>query len=336
MAVVSMMRTTEYLTWTTKLTTSLDPFDDALDDLRISGTVLLHETYAAPWSIAVPQEQRLREVLGAGADVRVLPFHLVRRNSFELHMEGRAPVTVSEPEVLICPSGAPHRMSSGHGGGTIALDDILRGNGPALASAEDETATELVCGVFMARAAPLNPMLGALPPVLKVSTGDTRTGPMLSGAAEMLAAELARGSRGGFTASRLLEVICAEAFRAYQRAEGAENAGWFRGLADPKISEAIRQVHADPAHEWTVEKLADTVALSPSRFAARFRDTTGQSVIAYVGRWRANVACRLLRDTDLPLTEIGHRVGYDSLPAFSRAFKAQLGMPPATWRSMSS
>lgn len=276
---------------------ALDPFDDALGDLRISGAVLLHETYAMPWGIAVPEERRLRELMGAGTDVRALPFHLVRRNGFELGLEGRAPIAVRAPEVVICPSGAPHHMSSGRGARVFTVEDIFRGQTPERAQADDETATELVCGAFMIRAAPLNPLLGALPPVLKVSTGDARISPLLAGAADMLAAELARGSLGGFTASRLLEVICAEAIRAYQRAEGAESAGWFRGLADPRILQAITRIHADPACDWTVETLAGIVALSPSRFAARFRDAAGQSVMAYVGRWRANVACRLLRDT---------------------------------------
>ena len=96
---------------------------------------------------------------------------------------------------------------------------------------------------------------------------------------------------------------------------------------------APRHVHAAPGQRWTVDALAAAVALSPSRFAARFRQTTGQSVMGYVARWRINLACRMLRDSMLTLTEIAHRVGYDSLPAFSRAFKVQLGLAPATWRT---
>jgi AraC-like DNA-binding protein len=40
-----------------------------------------------------------------------------------------------------------------------------------------------------------------------------------------------------------------------------------------------------------------------------------------------------MRETDLSLTSIAHKVGYEGLPAFSRAFKAHVGSPPAVWRA---
>lgn len=314
----------------------LEPLDDALDDLRISGSVLLHEAYVAPWAIAIPDESRLREVLGVDSDTRVLLFHFVRRGGFDMQIDGGDAVSIEAADVAICPSGAAHTMSRGEGAKAIPIEAILRGDSPVAPSGEGADATELVCGVFLARAAPLNPMLGALPSVVKVATGDASFSPLLAGVAWMLAHELDRGALGSFASARLLEMFCAEAIRAYQRTEGAQRPGWFRGLADPRVSEAIRRVHESPSDDWTVEALAGTVALSPSRFAARFREVTGQSVMNYVARWRANVACRLLRDTDLHLTEIAGRIGYDSLPAFSRAFKAQLGEPPAAWRAARS
>jgi AraC-like DNA-binding protein len=318
------------------MTRTVDPFDDALADLRISGSVLLHEAYSPPWAIEVPNEARLQKTLNVGPDVRVLPFHLVRRRGFSLEIQGARAVEVEAPEVCICPGGHAHRLSVGRSGQVTALDAILSGNGPRPAHARDPAATELVCGVFMARSTPLSPMLGALPSVVKVSTGDEARYPALAGAVALLLAELGRGGGGGFTISRLLEIFCAEAFRAEQTATAEGRPSWFRGLADPKISEAIRMIHADPGRGWTVDALAKRVALSPSRFAARFRETTGESVMRYVAVWRANVACRFLRESEMSLSEVAHRVGYESLPAFSRAFKEQLGMPPAAWRASSN
>lgn len=310
-----------------------DPLDDALADLRIRGSVLLHERYAAPWAVAVPEAARLRRALGVGDEVRVLMFHFVRQGRFELRVPGWPACEVLAGEVAIC-SGDRHRMSQGRGAAAVALEEVLQRRGPRAAEPEDAEATELVCGVFLAQAAPLNPMLDALPPVVKLSTRDATFSPMLAGVAWMLAHEIDQGAFGGFAAARLLELFYAEAVRAYQRGEGAQRTGWFKGLADPRIGQAIRRVHAAPGRAWSVEALAAEVALSPSRFAARFREATGHSVMAYVARWRANLACRLLRETALPLVEIAAQVGYDSLPAFSRAFKAQLGRPPAAWRSL--
>ena len=104
-------------------------------------------------------------------------------------------------------------------------------------------------------------------------------------------------------------------------------------LADPRVAESLRLIHASPAERWSVEILAGSVALSPSRYAARFRAAMGRSVMSYVAAWRANVACRLLRESTLNLGEIAGHVGYESLPAFSRAFKAQLGQSPTAWRA---
>lgn len=328
-----MIWTTRYLTKTTVIARQLDPLDDALEDLRITGSVLLHETYASPWAIAVPDEARLRKILGVSADTRVLLFHFVRRGSFVLRMAGHDAVTVDAGEVAICPTGAGHRMSLGRGASTMAIESVLKGEATKKSPATTIDTTELVCGVFLAHAAPLNPMLGALPPVVKVATGDASFSPMLAGVAWMLAHEVDRQALGGFTAARVIELFCAESIRAYQRSAGSEHPGWFRGLADPRIAEALRRIHAVPSEPWSVETLAASVALSPSRFAARFREVVGRSVMNYVATWRANVACRLLRESKLALGEIAGRVGYESLPAFSRAFKLQIGQAPAAWRA---
>ena len=69
-------------------------------------------------------------------------------------------------------------------------------------------------------------------------------------------------------------------------------------------------------------------ALSP----ARFRELLGQSPMAYVTRWRMDVARRLLRDGTPRLAEVCAAVGYDSLPAFSRVFKKLRGVPPSAIR----
>jgi AraC-like DNA-binding protein len=328
-----MMKTTQCLTGTTVISGHADPLDDALEDLRITGSVLLHESYTSPWAIAVPDEARLRRILGVSADTRVLMFHFVRRGSFVLRVSGQDAVTVEAGEVAICPTGAEHRMSLGRGTPARPIESVLRGVASQTSSAATTDATELVCGVFLAHAAPLNPMLGALPPVVKVATGDATFSPMLAGVAWMLAHEVDHQALGGFTAARVIELFCAESIRAYQRTTGTEHAGWFRGLADPRIAEVLRRIHAAPGEPWSVEALAASAALSPSRFAARFKEVMGRSVMNYVAAWRANVACRLLRESKLALSEIAGRVGYESLPAFSRAFKLQLGQAPAAWRT---
>lgn len=313
------------------------PFDDALADLRVSGSVLVHETYAAPWAIRIPPQDVLRSMLGVGASTRVMPFHLVLDGAFELTQGRMTPLAVTAREVAICPDGAEHLMSSGRVRRATPFAEIMAAVRPdAQAITATGPRTTLLCGVFLLANAPLNPLLGSLPPVLKVQTAGNRDSPQLVHAADMLALEVARGSRGSFTASRLLEVFCAEAIAGYRRGAGAERPGWFMGLADQKIGRALEQLHRDPGRPWSVEALASTVTMSPSRFAARFRETTGESVMAYVARWRMNTACRQLHETDDGLAEISQRVGYTDVAAFSRAFKAMVGESPSQWRTRTS
>lgn len=313
------------------------PFNDALEDLRITGSVLVHETYAPPWAVDIPDETTLRQALDAGPDVRVLPFHLVLWGSVDLSHDGQAPIRLDADEVAICPSGAAHRMALGAGAAPVPLARILAmresQSGPsAMTRPRPADGAELLCGVFLLRAAPLNPLLAALPPLLKVQTAGAQANPLLARAAEMLRLALADDGHGGFTASRLLEVFCAEAIRACRQNE-AGRPNWFNALDDARIGRTIARIHERPGAPWSVAALAEGAAMSPSRFAARFREATGRSAMAYVAGWRMTVACRMLRDTDQDLAGVAGHVGYQDVAAFSRAFKALVGRSPARWRT---
>jgi AraC-like DNA-binding protein len=312
-----------------------EPFEDALADLRISGSVLLHERYLRPWAIDIPSEVDLRKALGVEVRSRVIPFHLVRRGGFRLRHHGIPVVEVCDTEVAICASGAPHRMFEGSPRNAAPLERILKGLGLAPFPGDARESTELVCGVLVLRAAPLNPLLAALPPVLKVATSVPKVDPLLARATDMLALALERPSRSGdFISARLVEIFCSEAIRAYVAANRGTGSGWLRGLADSKIGKAIALVHARPGMPWSVSQLAGAVALSPSRFAARFRETVGQSVLGYVARWRMNIACKMLADGDQSIQAIASQVGYESIPAFARAFKSLVGATPGQWRAL--
>ena len=51
-----------------------------------------------------------------------------------------------------------------------------------------------------------------------------------------------------------------------------------------------------------------------------------------VNRYRVDLACRLLTETDDSVTEIASRVGYDSQRSFNRCFKAVTGKTPRDYR----
>ena len=60
--------------------------------------------------------------------------------------------------------------------------------------------------------------------------------------------------------------------------------------------------------------------------------TTNYAPLQYLRRWRIGKAQTLLIDTDLSLTEVASRVGFDDPNYFSRVFRQVIGMPPGTFR----
>jgi AraC-like DNA-binding protein len=271
--------------------------------------------------------------MGLRADVQAIPFHLVLSGEVFLQPEAGSVIEVRAGEVVLCPGGMAHRLFAGDASETLEFEEVIRSQPESSQIRDDrKSGTEMLCGLFALRSAPLNPLLAALPPVLTVHTQVAGAGPMLGCIAQMLQLQLARQSRGSFAMSRLLEILCGEVFRIYGDGASRDRAGWFKALHDPQISRAVAQIHRAPGAHWSVSSLARQVAMSPSRFAARFREVTAQSVMSYVTAWRMNCACRDLRQGRKVLSEVAASVGYQDVAAFSRAFKAQVGMSPAHWR----
>lgn len=315
------------------MTRQSDPIDEAMSGLRIAGSVLVRRTHLRPWAIAVPTERDLQRVLQLPADTRVLPFHLARHGEFFIDDGSKRPLRVREGEAILCLHGNPYRLFNGRAARALRLEQAISGKATRAEPATRSDATGLMCGVITLHAAPLNPLLAALPSLLHFPANDTAEHPVLAGITQLLMLELQQERWAPFTTSRLMEAFFAESIRHYHRTQGGEATGWFAGLTDSRIARSIQLVHARPDHPWTVTSLAGRIGLSPSRFAARFRQRCGESVMAYVARVRLDAACRMLRDSDLSLSRVAERVGYDSLPGFSRAFRRRLGQSPLKWRA---
>jgi AraC-like DNA-binding protein len=127
--------------------------------------------------------------------------------------------------------------------------------------------------------------------------------------------------------SRLVEVLLVEALRA-TRGDDAPP-GLLRGLGDARLAPSIRLMHGDPAHAWTVARLAGEAALSRSAYFDRFTRVVGVPPMEYLLRWRMALAKDLLRHRKAGLSEVASRVGYGSASTFSTAFSRHVGQPPA-------
>lgn len=331
-----MLKTTEKFAETTNVESNFDCLSDVLGSMRISGSLLFKEEYLAPWAISIPTTDRLASLLRVKPGVRVVAFHLVERGHLDITLADGSEKVVEAGEIVICFAGAAHQISQGADPLVVSVETLMTGGDNTFRPSEKNRArsTSLMCGVFLLHDTHLNPLFAALPPLLHAAVSSPRGFHHLSGVVELMAQELNRQTLGsGYVIERLLELLCAEAVRSHLDSVAHQQVGWLRGLRDPTISRAIAMIHARPSDSWSIKRLAQGVALSPSRFAARFAAALGESPMAYVAKWRMNVASRLMAGTRRGISEIAMDVGYESVAAFNRAFKRHVGVPPATWRA---
>ena len=81
-----------------------------------------------------------------------------------------------------------------------------------------------------------------------------------------------------------------------------------------------------------LETLAGVAAFSPYHFHRVYRSVMGETVADTVRRRRLYRAAADLVTGPLPIARIGRRAGYASVAAFTRAFRAYYGIPPAAFR----
>jgi AraC-like DNA-binding protein len=128
--------------------------------------------------------------------------------------------------------------------------------------------------------------------------------------------------------TRLVEMLLIEALRSTSGNNSPP--GLLRGLSDPRLAPAMRQMHGQLARPWTIAKLAKVAALSRSAFFDRFTRTVGIAPMEYLLSWRMAVARDLLCN-DVGIAEVAGRVGYGSASAFSTAFSRHVGVAPSRY-----
>jgi transcriptional regulator GlxA family with amidase domain len=85
--------------------------------------------------------------------------------------------------------------------------------------------------------------------------------------------------------------------------------------------------------EWPVERLARVSRVSMAHFARSFRDAFGVPPHRYLLTRRIERAKTLLRDTDVPITDIAFQTGWKSLGTFGRIFRDITGESPGQLRA---
>jgi len=99
-----------------------------------------------------------------------------------------------------------------------------------------------------------------------------------------------------------------------------------------RIARAVALIAADPARAPGLEELAEAAAFSPFHFHRIYREITGETPAETLARERLSRAAALLVKGGEPVAAVARRCGYGSAAAFTRAFRAAYGIPPAAYR----
>ena len=132
--------------------------------------------------------------------------------------------------------------------------------------------------------------------------------------------------------AKLAELMFVEVIRNHIDSLPKDAQGWFAGLRDAQIGAALRLIHGRPSEPWTLDSLAREIGLSRSSFAERFTAYVRMPPMQYLGRWRLQIAARLLEVPSVSIAQAAAEVGYQSEAAFNRAFKRYAGLAPGAWR----
>lgn len=128
--------------------------------------------------------------------------------------------------------------------------------------------------------------------------------------------------------ARLADVVAALIVRGWVACGCGNATGWVQVLRDPRLAKAIYAMHQRPGVNWKVEDLAREAGLSRSLFAERFLAATGTTPARYLTELRMRLAVQYITHEGQALEKVAFSLGYQSLAAFSRAFKRITGQPP--------
>ena len=100
-----------------------------------------------------------------------------------------------------------------------------------------------------------------------------------------------------------------------------------------RLSRVATYIYAHLDEPLDLEKLAEIACFSPFHFHRIYRAAMGETVAETVSRHRLQRAAMQLARGARPIADIARHAGYSSPAAFSRAFRAAYGRPPAAFRA---
>ena len=237
--------------------------------------------------------------------------------------------SIATGNLVIVPAGASYQIETGgeilH---ELRLSGKPEGDPPyrVCAGSREKSALVTACGLVSASTGGSVDVFSQLRELLIVDlSADAAVRPAF---AEILE-EQTGGRPGAATVSSALMTKCLiHLFR--QVGEAPEPPAWLRSLYNPRLSQTLDLILADPAADHSLASLARSAAMSRSTFAEQFRSTFGISPMNFVTKRRVQAAAELLNQ-GLAVSEVAGRVGFSSRSHFTAAFRKHAGVLPSQY-----
>jgi AraC-like DNA-binding protein len=307
----------------------MDAVAGLLDGPRAREAFLLRTSMDPPWSMRIQDEAPLTVLAMVRGEAWLMPDvgdALSLRHGDVAVIRGPHHCTLADdpgtaPQVVIHPG---QRCT------TLAGEDIAEqwslgvrtwGNSPA-------GATVMLTGTYQMGGEVSQRLLRALPALL-VLRDDEWDCPVVP----LLADEIVKDEPGQEAVlDRLLDLLLIAVLRAWFARPEAGAPDWYRAYGDPVVGRALRLLHHNPAHPWTVAELAHEAGVSRAALARRFHELVGEPPMSFLTGWRIALAADLLREPGTTIGSVAHQVGYGSPFALSTAFKRLRGVSPQQYR----
>ena len=324
---------------------SADTLSDVLRAVRLKGAVYFYVSGGKQWAAESPAAKHIASAIMPGAE-HLMEYHVVTQGACWAGIVGASPVRLEEGDVVLFPQGDSHVLSSAPGmraelgNASLYVTKVdhmpirltFEGtHGPRPSGEGERGLTTVICGFISCDVTPFNPLIDALPKMMVLKATDA--GAWTAKVLQQAVAESHAGHPGSEAMlARISEMLFVDAVRRHVESLPADGTGWLAGLGDRYVGRALGLLHERPDHGWTIDELGHSVGLSRSALHERFVQFIGLPPMQYLARWRMQIACGLLRSTNATVATIALEVGYESEAAFARAFRRQIGAPPAAWK----
>ncbi len=104
-------------------------------------------------------------------------------------------------------------------------------------------------------------------------------------------------------------------------------------LPRPRLDRVLGEIEERLREPLSVGQLARLAGMSRARFATAFKETMGQSPMAYVRDRRLEAVRRALEAGERDLSRIALRCGFSSHAHMSTSFRCAFGLSPSAYRA---